>query len=538
MTAKLIKYNEQARGLILDGVNRLTDAVKVTMGPSGRNVVIERPHGAPLITKDGVTVASVIAFRDKFVNMGAQMVKEVASQTSDEAGDGTTTATVLAQHIVSEGLKALVAGYHPTDIKKGIDIAVNYAVEYFQSVSRPCLTSEDIRQIGTISANGDEAIGAIIADAMDQVGKEGVITVEEGSGLSNELDVVEGMQFDRGFLSPHLITDPKTNESILENPMILMLDHKISYVKDIVPILNEINKAGRCLLIIAEDIDGEALATLVVNHVRGVMKSCVIKSPGFGDRRKEMLKDIAVLTAGKVISQEVGLTLANTKLADLGTAKLVVVTKDTTTIVEGAGSQESIQDRIIQLKSELANSTSEYDSEKLQERIAKLAGGVAVIKVGAGSELEMQEKKARVEDALHATRAAVEEGMVAGGGTVTLRASVHLNDDDREALTNNGQSMGYDIIIKALEAPSRQIAYNAGYESSVVVGKVKSKTKANFGFNAASGEYGDMFQMGIVDPTKVARVSLQKAASVASMILTTECVIANDPEADVKVNKE
>lgn len=527
MGAKEVRFSEDARQQMLAGVRELADAVQITMGPSGRNVVIDKSFGAPLVTKDGVTVAKEIEFEDKFKNMGAQMVKEVASQTSDVAGDGTTTATVLARQIYVEGLKSVVAGYNPMDLKRGIDKAVSIAVENLKKLSAPCKDDKSIAQVGTISANSDTAIGRIIADAMAKVGKEGVITVEEGSGLDNELDVVEGMQFDRGYLSPYFITNQSNMSVELDNPYILITDKKISSIRDLIPTLEAVAKSGRPLVIIAEDVEGEALATLVVNHMRGVVRVCAIKAPGFGDRRKEMLQDVAVLTKGQVISEEVGLKLESTNLKDLGSAKRIHITKDNTTIIDGAGDKKDIQDRIAQLKGRLDETTSDYDKEKLQERIAKLAGGVAVIKVGAASEIEMKEKKARVEDALHATRAAVEEGVVAGGGVALVRVMEILKQSKGE---NEAQTHGIQLTCRALEAPLRQIVTNAGYEASVVLNKVIESKKGNFGFNAATGEYGDMLEMGILDPTKVTRTALQQAASVAGMMITTECMITELPK--------
>jgi len=526
MAAKEVVYSERARQLMLAGVNNLADAVQITMGPCGRNVVIDKKFGAPTITKDGVTVAKEIEFEDKFENMGAQMLKEVASHTSDEAGDGTTTATVLGRRIYSEGLKAVVAGYNPMDLKRGIDKAVALAVESLKKLSVPCKDDKAIAQVGTISANSDQAIGRIIADAMAKVGKEGVITVEEGSGLDNELDVVEGMQFDRGYLSPYFITNQQNMTAELDNPFILITDKKISSIRDLLPVLEAVAKSGRPLLIIAEDVEGEALATLVVNHMRGIVKVCAVKAPGFGDRRKEMLQDIAVLTKSQVIAEEVGRTLESTTVKDLGSAKRVHISKDNTTVIDGAGDKKDIQDRIQQLRARIEETTSDYDREKLQERVAKLAGGVAVIKVGAASELEMKEKKARVEDALHATRAAVEEGVVPGGGVALIRVMQTLKNVKGD---NDAQTVGVQLISRALEAPLRQIVANAGYEASVILNKVV-ESKGNNGFNAATGEYGDMLEMGILDPTKVTRTALQQAASVAGMMITTECMITDAPK--------
>lgn len=528
MAAKELRFREEARQLMLAGVNDLANAVQITMGPRGRNVVIDKSFGAPLITKDGVTVAKEIEFKDKFKNMGAQMLKEVASHTSDEAGDGTTTATVLGRQIFAEGLKLVVAGYDPMDLKRGIDKAVALAVEQLKKLSVPCKDDKAIAQVGTISANSDEAIGRIIADAMSKVGKEGVITVEEGSGLDNQLDVVEGMQFDRGYLSPYFVTNQQNMSAELDNPYILVTDKKISSIRDLLPVLEAVAKSGRPLVIIAEDVEGEALATLVVNHMRGIVRVCAVKAPGFGDRRKEMLQDIAVLTKAQVIAEEVGRTLESTTLKDLGSAKRIHITKDNTTIIDGAGEKKDIQDRISQLKGRVEDTTSDYDREKLQERIAKLAGGVAVIKVGAASELEMKEKKARVEDALHATRAAVEEGVVPGGGVALIRVMQQLKNVKGD---NEAQNVGVQLIARALEAPLRQIVTNAGYEASVTLNKV-AENKGNYGFNAATGEYGDMLEMGILDPTKVARTALQQAASVAGMMITTECMITEVPKED------
>lgn len=526
MPGKELRYSEDARQKMLNGVNILAKAVRVTMGPKGRNVVLQKSFGAPVVTKDGVSVAKEIELEDAFENMGAQMVKEVASKTSDVAGDGTTTATVLASKICIEGSKAVVVGYNPMDIKRGIDHAVTHAVKTLKEMSVPCKDDKAIAQVGTISANSDSAIGGIIAEAMKKVGKEGVITVEEGSGFDNELDVVEGMQFDRGYLSPYFITN-QTNMSVeFDNPFILVTDKKISSIRDLLPALEAVAKSGRPLVLVAEDVEGEALATLVVNHMRGIVKVCAIKAPGFGDRRKEMLQDIAVLTKAQVISEEVGRTLESTTLQDLGSAKRVHITKDNTTVIDGAGETSHIKDRIEQLKARVAETSSDYDREKLQERIAKLAGGVAVIKVGAASEIEMKEKKARVEDALHATRAAVEEGVVPGGGVALIRAMQSLKDLKGE---NEAQTVGIQLTRRALEAPIRQIVENAGFEGSVVVNEV-IKGKGNFGFNAATGEYGDMIEMGILDPTKVTRTALQQAASVASLMITTECMVAELPK--------
>lgn len=526
MSAKDVKFGDDARTRMVHGVNVLANAVKVTLGPKGRNVVLDKSFGAPTVTKDGVSVAKEIELEDKFENMGAQMVKEVASHTSDIAGDGTTTATVLAQAIVREGMKAVAAGMNPMDLKRGIDKAVEGAVEHLQSISTPCADTKAIAQVGTISANSDSSVGDIIAEAMEKVGKEGVITVEEGSSLANELDVVEGMQFDRGYLSPYFVNEQSSMSAELEEPAILLFDKKISNIRELLPILESVAKASKPLLIIAEDIEGEALATLVVNTMRGIVKVCAVKAPGFGDRRKAMLQDIAVLTGGQVISEEVGLSLEKATMEDLGSAKKVSVTKENTTIVDGAGSAEDIQGRITQIKSQIAESTSDYDTEKMQERLAKLAGGVAVIKVGAATEIEMKEKKARVEDALHSTRAAVEEGVVPGGGVALIRARAAITDLKGD---NHDQTIGVDIARRALEEPIRQIVTNAGDEASVVTNNVEGG-KGNYGYNAASSEYGDMIEMGILDPTKVARSALQNAASVAGLLITTEAMVAEAPK--------
>ncbi|MCL6556722.1 MAG: chaperonin GroEL [Burkholderiales bacterium] len=526
MSAKEVKFHDSARARIVRGVNILADAVKVTLGPKGRNVVIERSFGAPVITKDGVSVAKEIELKDKFENMGAQMVKEVASKTADVAGDGTTTATVLAQAIVQEGMKYVAAGMNPMDLKRGIDKAVHTVVEELKKLSKPVTTSKEIAQVGAISANADESIGKIIADAMDKVGKEGVITVEDGKSLENELEVVEGMQFDRGYLSPYFINNPDKQTAVLEDALILIHDKKISSIRDLLPVLEEVAKAGKPLLIIAEDVEGEALATLVVNAMRGVLKVAAVKAPGFGDRRKAMLQDIAILTGGTVISDEVGLSLEKTKLADLGRAKRVEVHKENTIIIDGAGEKSKIEARIKQIRAQIEEATSDYDKEKLQERLAKLAGGVAVIKVGAATEVEMKEKKARVEDALHATRAAVEEGIVPGGGVALLRASkavAALKGD------NHDQDCGIKIVLRALQEPLRQIVANCGEEPSVVVNRVMEGS-GNFGYNAQTGQYGDMMEMGVLDPTKVTRSALQNAASVAGLILTTDATIAEAPK--------
>jgi chaperonin GroEL len=528
MSAKEVKFGIDGRERMVRGVNVLADAVKVTLGPKGRNVVLERSYGAPLVTKDGVTVAKEVELKDKFENMGAQMVKEVASKTADVAGDGTTTATVLAQAIVREGMKYVAAGMNPMDLKRGIDKAVEGLVSELKNISKPCTTSKEIAQVGSISANSDTEIGDLIAQAMEKVGKEGVITVEEASGLSNELDVVEGMQFDRGYLSPYFINNADKQLALLENPFILLVDKKISNIRDLLPTLEQVAKASRPLLIIAEDVEGEALATLVVNNMRGILKVVSVKAPGFGDRRKAMLEDIAILTGGTVIAEEVGLTLEKAELAHLGQAKRIEIGKENTIIIDGAGSEDTIKSRVEQIRKQIADSTSEYDKEKLQERVAKLAGGVAVIKIGAATEVEMKEKKARVEDALHATRAAVEEGVVAGGGVALLRARSTI-----EALhgTNADQDAGIKIVLKAIEAPLRQIVANCGEEPSVVINKVLDG-KGAFGYNAGSGEFGDMIEMGVLDPAKVTRAALQHAASVAGLMLTTDCMIAELPKED------
>ena len=526
MAAKEVKFSDDARSRMANGVNILANAVKQTLGPKGRNVILDKSFGAPTVTKDGVSVAKEIELEDKFENMGAQMVKEVASKTSDVAGDGTTTATVLAQAIVREGLKAVTAGTNPMDIKRGIDKAVGAAVEELKSMSKPCEDSKAIAQVGTISANSDEDIGNIIAESMEKVGKEGVITVEEGSGLENELDVVEGMQFDRGYLSPYFINDQQTMSVELESPYILLHDKKISNVRDLLPLLEGVAKASKPLLIIAEDIEGEALATLVVNNMRGIVKVAAVKAPGFGDRRKAMLEDIAILTSGTVISEEVGLSLEKTGLDDLGSAKRVQISKENTTIIDGAGKTAEIEGRVTQIRQQIEDTTSDYDCEKLQERVAKLAGGVAVIKVGAATEIEMKEKKARVEDALHSTRAAVEEGVVPGGGVALIRAKSVV---DKVKGANEDQKIGVGILRRALEEPLRQIVSNAGEEASVILNSV-ADGEGNYGYNAASGEFGDMIEMGILDPTKVSRSALQNAASVAGLLLTTEAMVAELPK--------
>jgi len=528
MSAKEIKFGDDARQRMLKGVNTLANAVKITLGPKGRNVVLDKSFGAPTVTKDGVSVAKEIELKDKFENMGVQMLKEVASKTSDIAGDGTTTATVLAHSIVTEGLKAVAAGMNPMDLKRGIDKAVIAVVEELEKSSKPCDDQKSIAQVGTISANDDSAIGDIIAEAMSKVGKEGVITVEEGSGLDNELDVVEGMQFDRGYLSPYFINNQQSMNVELEEPYILLHDKKVTNIRELLPILEAVAKAGRPLLLIAEDVEGEALATLVVNTIRGIVKVAAVKAPGFGDRRKAMLEDLATLTGGTVIAEEVGLTLEKVGLDDLGTAKRVVITKDDTTVIDGAGKAKDIKSRIDQVRQQIESSTSDYDREKLQERAAKLAGGVAVIKVGAATEIEMKEKKARVEDALHSTRAAVEEGVVPGGGVALLRALKALDGIDS---TNEDQKIGINIIRRSLQEPLRQIVNNAGGEPSVVVNEVLNR-QANEGYNAATGEYGDMIKMGILDPTKVTRSALQNAASIAGLLITTEAMIAEAPKDD------
>jgi chaperonin GroEL len=525
MAAKEVKFHDNARARIVKGVNILADAVKVTLGPKGRNVVLERSFGAPVITKDGVSVAKEIELKDKFENMGAQMVKEVASKTADVAGDGTTTATVLAQAVVQEGMKYVAAGMNPMDLKRGIDKAVVAVVDELKKLSKPCSTSKEIAQVGAISANADSDIGKIIADAMDKVGKEGVITVEDGKSLNNELEVVEGMQFDRGYLSPYFINNPEKQIAVLEDPLVLLHDKKISNIRDLLPVLEAVAKAGKPLLIVAEDVEGEALATLVVNAMRGVLKVAAVKAPGFGDRRKAMLEDIAILTGATVIAEETGKQLEKATIADLGRAKRVEVHKENTIVIDGAGEKAKIEARVKTIRAQIEEATSDYDKEKLQERVAKLAGGVAVIKVGAATEVEMKEKKARVDDALHATRAAVEEGIVAGGGVALLRAraSVNVKGD------NHDQEAGIKIVLRALEEPLRAIAANAGDEPSVVVNKV-AEGQGNFGYNAATGEYGDLVQMGVIDPTKVTRTALQNAASVAGLILTTDASVAEAPK--------
>ena len=524
--AKEVKFGEAARQSMLAGVNILSDAVKVTLGPKGRNVILDKSFGAPTVTKDGVSVAKELELKDKFENMGAQMLKTVASETSDEAGDGTTTATVLAQSIVSEGLKSVAAGFNPMDLKRGIDKAVAAAVETLKDAAQPCEDETAIAQVGTISANSDTSVGEIIAEAMQKVGKEGVITVEEGSGIENELEVVEGMQFDRGYLSPYFINNQDRMTAELEDPYILLHDKKISNIRELLPLLESVAKAGRPLLVIAEDVEGEALATLVVNNMRGVVKVSACKAPGFGDRRKAMLEDIAILTGGTVISEEVGLNLEGATVEDLGQAKKVELNKEDTTIIDGAGAPDAISGRVNQVRTQIEDTSSDYDREKLQERVAKLAGGVAVIKVGAGSEIEMKEKKARVEDALHSTRAAVEEGVVAGGGVALVRA---LQKIEGLVGDNEDQNVGIGIALRALESPLRQIISNAGEEASVVLDKIKVG-KGNFGFNAATSEYGNLVKMGILDPAKVVRIALQAAGSVAGLMITTEAMISEIPE--------
>ncbi len=529
MAAKDVKFSDDARHRMMAGVNILAGAVKVTLGPKGRNAILDKSFGAPTVTKDGVSVAKEIELKDKFENMGAQMVKEVASNTSDEAGDGTTTATVLAQAIVREGLKAVAANINPMDLKRGIDQATKVAVVELEKLSKPCDDQKAVAQVGTISANADESIGSIIAEAMDQVGKEGVITVEDGSGLENELEVVEGMQFDRGYLSPYFINDQQSQSSELEDPYILLHDKKVSNIRDMLPLLENVAKSGKPLLIVAEDVEGEALATLVVNTIRGIVKVCAVKAPGFGDRRKAMLEDLAIITGGTVISEEVGLSLEKASLEDMGQAKKVQITKENTTVIDGAGNADNIKSRIEQIRQQIEDATSDYDKEKLQERVAKLSGGVAVIKVGAATEIEMKEKKARVEDALHATRAAVEEGVVAGGGVALVRA--------REAMlglkgATGDLDAGINILRRALEEPLRQIVINAGADGAVVLSKILEKKDTNYGYNAQTNEYGDMISMGILDPTKVTRLALQNASSVAGLLLTTEAMVAELPKDD------
>jgi chaperonin GroEL len=526
MAAKELRFGDDARQKMFAGVNILANAVKVTLGPKGRNVVLDKSFGAPTVTKDGVSVAKEIELEDKFENMGAQMVKEVASQTSDIAGDGTTTATVLAQAVLREGLKSVAAGMNPMDLKRGIDKATAAMVDELKKLSKPCKDEKAIAQVGSISANSDVEIGEIISNAMQKVGKEGVITVEEGTGLANELDVVEGMQFDRGYLSPYFINDQASQQVALENPLILLHDKKISNIRDLLPVLESVAKAGRPLVIVCEDVEGEALATLVVNNIRGIVKVCAVKAPGFGDRRKAMLQDIAILTGGQVISEEVGLSLEKATLDDLGEAKKVLITKENSTLIDGAGKTADIKGRVEQINREIEDSSSDYDREKLQERVAKLSGGVAVIKVGAATEVEMKEKKARVEDALHATRAAVEEGVVPGGGVALIRAVAAIKKLTGD---NDDQNVGINILRKAVEEPLRQIVKNAGGDASVVLNAVAAG-KGNYGYNAATGEYGDMIEQGILDPTKVTRYALQNAASVAGLLLTTEAMIADAPK--------
>ena len=526
MTAKQVLFGDDARVRMVRGINTLANAVKVTLGPKGRNVVLERSFGGPLVTKDGVSVAKEIDLKDKFESMGAQMVREVASNTNDNAGDGTTTATVLAQAIVDEGMKYVAAGMNPMDLKRGIDKAVAAAIEELKKISKPTTTNKEVAQVGAISANSDAEIGDIIAKAMEKVGKEGVITIEDGKSLNNELEVVEGMQFDRGYLSPYFINTPERQAAVLENPFVLLHDKKISNIRDLLPVLEQVAKAGRPLLIIAEDVDGEALATLVVNSIRGILKVVAVKAPGFGDRRKAMLEDIAILTGATVITSDLGLALDKTTLEQLGSAKRIEVTKENTTIIDGAGKPEAIAERVKNIRQQIDAATSDYDREKLQERVAKLAGGVALVKVGAATEVEMKEKKARVEDALHATRAAVEEGIVAGGGTALIRAKSAIKDLKGD---NDEQNAGIKIVLRAMEEPMRQIVANAGEEPSVVVNNVANGT-GNYGYNAQTGVYGDMVEMGVLDPTKVTRTALQNAASVAGLILTTDCMVADYPE--------
>jgi chaperonin GroEL len=528
MAAKDVFLGDSARTRMVEGVNILANAVKVTLGPKGRNVVLESSFGGPMVTKDGVSVAKEIELKDKLQNMGAQMVKEVASKTADNAGDGTTTATVLAQSIVREGMKYVVAGHNPMDLKRGIDKAVTAAIAEITKISKPCTTTKEIAQVGSISANSDYSIGERIAEAMEKVGKEGVITVEDGKSLEDELDVVEGMQFDRGYLSPYFISNPEKQVAILENPFVLLFDKKISNIRDLLPVLEQVAKAGRPLLIIAEDIEGEALATLVVNNIRGILKTCAVKAPGFGDRRKAMLEDIAILTGGQVIAEEVGLTLEKVTLQDLGQAKRIEIGKENTTIIDGAGEAKNIETRVKQIRSQIEEASSDYDREKLQERVAKLAGGVAVLRVGAATEVAMKEKKARVDDALHATRAAVEEGIVPGGGVALVRAKqaiMGLKGD------NADQNAGISIVLRAMEEPLRIIVSNAGDEASVVVNNVAAG-KGNYGYNAASGEYGDMVEMGVIDPAKVTKTALVNAASVAGLLLTTDCAVVDSPKDD------
>ena len=527
MSAKVVKFSDDARGRMLSGVNVLADAVKATLGPKGRNVVLQKSYGAPRVTKDGVSVAKDIELKDKFANMGAQMLKEVASKTADVAGDGTTTATVLAQAIVREGHKAIATGINPMDLKRGIDAAVTNAVEHLHNLSRPCSDNKSIRQVATVSANWNDDIGEIIAKAMERVGRDGVITVEEGKSLHNELEVVEGMQFDRGYLSPYFVTNTEKMQVELDNPYLLLVDKKVTQIRELLPVLEAVAKAGRPLVIVAEDMEGEALATLVVNNMRGILKVAAVKAPGFGDRRKAMLQDLAILTKGTVISEDVGLSLEKVELEQLGSAKRVVIGKDNTTVVDGQGDKADIESRVAQLRQEIDKSTSDYDKEKLQERIAKLAGGVAVIKVGAATEVEMKEKKDLVDDALHATRAAVEEGIVPGGGIALIRAAQAVTKADL-SVANEEQKLGVNIAVRAMEEPFRQIVTNAGLESSVVLSQVR-QNEGTYGFNAQSEQYGDMLDMGILDPTKVTRTALQNAASIAGLMLTTEAMVADAP---------
>src|SRR6266496_2513936 len=526
MAAKDVRFGEGVRNRMLSGVNILANAVKITLGPKGRNVVLERSYGAPTITKDGVSVAKEIELKDRFENMGAQMVKEVASKTSDVAGDGTTTATVLAQSIIAEGMKYVAAGMNPMDLKRGIDKAVIAVVEELKKISKPCTTSKEISQVGAISANADESIGKTIAKAMDKVGKEGVITVEDGKGLENELELVEGMQFDRGYISPYFINNPDKQVSLLEDPYVLLHDKKISNIRDLLPLLEQVAKSGKPLLIIAEDVDGEALATLVVNNIRGILKTTAVKAPGFGDRRKAMLEDIAILTGGTVIAEELGLKLENAQLKDLGRAKRIEVGKDDTTIIDGAGEKAAIEARVKNIRKQVEDATSDYDKEKLQERVAKLAGGVALVKVGAATEMEMKETKARVEDALHATRAAVEEGIVPGGGVALARCATALNKLKLEG----DEQIGINIVKRALQEPLRQIAENAGEEGAIVLGKVLESKDPNFGYNALTGEFEDLVKAGVLDPTKVVRTALTNAGSIAALMLTTEALVADIKE--------
>ena len=526
MTAKQVVFGDQGRNKLVEGVNVLADAVKVTLGPKGRNVVIERSFGSPHVTKDGVTVAKEIELEDRLANMGAQMLKEVASKTANNAGDGTTTATVLAQSIVKEGMKYVVSGHNPMDLKRGIDQAVTAAVAELTNISKPCTTAKEIAQVGSISANSDTDIGNIIAEAMEKVGKEGVITVEDGKGLQNELDVVEGMQFDRGYLSPYFITNPDKQVSVLENPFVLLVDKKVTNIRDLIPVLEAVNKAGKPLLIIAEDVESEALTTLVVNSMRGILKTCAIKAPGFGDRRKAMLEDIAILTGGTVIAEETGLTLEKTTIDHLGMAARVEVSKENTIIIDGAGDADAIEARVKAIRTQVKEATSDYDKEKLQERVAKLAGGVAVIRVGAATETEMKEKKDRIDDALHATRAAVEDGIVAGGGVALIRAKQAIAN---LVGANADQQAGISIVARAMEEPARCIAFNAGDPADVIVNEIASGT-GNYGYNAATGTYGDMVEQGVIDPTKVTKTALINAASIAGLILTTDCSIAQIPK--------